>query len=88
LSAGTSRFKFDLGSEDGEGAQDSSVSVFTQDSDGSIRHFYTAHPRMAPNIKERGIDLLAPMWHFLDLTPEGRGDWYAGLSYGARPGAL
>jgi predicted dithiol-disulfide oxidoreductase (DUF899 family) len=23
------------------------------------------------HIKERGIDLLAPIWHFLDLTPQG-----------------
>jgi predicted dithiol-disulfide oxidoreductase (DUF899 family) len=30
----------------------------------------------------RGIDLLAPVWHVLDLTPQGRGDWYARLDYG------
>ena len=23
----------------------------------------------------RGMDLLSPVWNFLDLTPEGRGDW-------------
>jgi predicted dithiol-disulfide oxidoreductase (DUF899 family) len=36
---------------------------------------------MGPGIQERGIDLLAPIWHFLDLTPQGRGSWYASLSY-------
>jgi predicted dithiol-disulfide oxidoreductase (DUF899 family) len=30
---------------------------------------------------ERGIDLLAPAWHFLDLTPKDRGDWVASLAY-------
>jgi predicted dithiol-disulfide oxidoreductase (DUF899 family) len=84
VSAGNSTFKYDLGSEDREGHQDSTVSVFTRDTNGAVRHFYTAHPRMAPDIRERGIDLLAPMWHFMDLTPQGRGNWYASLAYGTR----
>jgi predicted dithiol-disulfide oxidoreductase (DUF899 family) len=84
LSAGNTTFKFDLGSEDREGGQDSTISVFTRDAKGTVKHFYSAHPRMAPDIKERGIDLLAPIWHFLDLTPQGRGDWYASLSYGTK----
>jgi predicted dithiol-disulfide oxidoreductase (DUF899 family) len=82
LSAGTSTFKYDLGSEDVEGAQDSTVSVFDKDLEGVVRHVYTAHPRMAPNIKERGIDLLAPVWSMMDLTPAGRGEWYPSLTYG------
>jgi predicted dithiol-disulfide oxidoreductase (DUF899 family) len=84
VSAANSTFKYDLGSEDREGRQDSTVSVFTRDASGAVRHFYTAHPRMAADIQERGIDLLAPMWHFLDLTPQGRGNWYASLSYGTK----
>lgn len=85
LSAGASTFKYDLGSEDADGAQDSAISVFTKDADGTVRHFYTAHPRMATDIKERGIDLLTPVWHLLDLTPRGRGEWYASLAYGTKP---
>jgi predicted dithiol-disulfide oxidoreductase (DUF899 family) len=84
LSAGNNTFKYDLGSEDREGGQDSTVSVFTRDAKGALRHFYTAHPRMAPDIQERGIDLLTPMWHFLDLTPQGRGSWYSSLAYGTK----
>jgi len=84
LSAANSTFKFDLGSEDREGHQDSTISVFTHDADGTLRHFYSAHPRMAPDIKERGIDLLAPIWHFMDLTPKGRGNWYTSLDYGTK----
>lgn len=81
LSCGDSTFKYDLGSEDKDGEQDSTVSVFTRDGDGTIRHFYSAHPRMADDIDQRGIDLLAPVWHLLDLTPQGRGDWSASLDY-------
>jgi predicted dithiol-disulfide oxidoreductase (DUF899 family) len=81
LSCGDSSFKFDLGSEDEAGAQDSTISVFTRDPDGGVRHFYTAHPHMSADIDQRGIDLLSPVWNLLDLTPEGRGDWYAELDY-------
>lgn len=81
LSAGDSTFKYDLGSEDAQGAQDSRISVFTRDPDGSVRHFYTTSPRMSDDIAQRGIDLLTPTWHLLDLTPDGRYDWYASLSY-------
>jgi predicted dithiol-disulfide oxidoreductase (DUF899 family) len=79
LSAGASTFKYDLGSEDAQGVQDSRVSVFTRDGDGAVRHRYTSAPRMADDIDQRGIDLLCPTWHLLDLTPYGRDDWYASL---------
>jgi len=81
LSAGKNSFKYDLGSEDRDGNQDSEVSVFVQNH-GKIRHFYSSHPGMSPEIKERGLDLLNPIWNVLDLTPQGRGDFYASLAYG------
>ncbi|HET6890913.1 MAG TPA: DUF899 family protein [Pyrinomonadaceae bacterium] len=84
LSAGESTFKYDLGSEDREGHQDSTISVFTQEGDGSLRHFYSCHPRLAHDIKERGIDELNPIWNVLDLTPQGRGTFYASLDYGTK----
>jgi predicted dithiol-disulfide oxidoreductase (DUF899 family) len=82
LSCGANTFKYDLRSEDRDGSQDSTVSVFTRDSDGTLRHFYSAHPSMADDIKERGLDLLCPVYNILDLTRQGRGDWYAELGYG------
>jgi len=84
LSCGSNTFKYDLGSEDREGNQDSTVSVFTKDKDGTLRHFYTAHPSMSEEMRERGLDLLCPVYNILDLTPQGRGDWYAGLNYGTK----
>jgi predicted dithiol-disulfide oxidoreductase (DUF899 family) len=84
LSAGESTFKYDLGSEDREGGQDSTISVFTRETDGTLRHFYSCHPRLAPDIQERGIDELNPIWNMLDLTPQGRGTFYASLDYGTK----
>lgn len=68
-------------SEDAEGRQDSTISVFTRDRNGTLRHSYSAHPWMANDVKERGIDLLTPVYNMLDLTPQGRDDWYAKLAY-------
>jgi len=82
LSAGDSTFKYDLGSEDVEGNQDSTISVFTRDGDGTLRHFYSVHPWLGEDVKERGIDEWNPIWNVLDLTPQGRGSWYASLDYG------
>lgn len=81
LSAGESTFKYDLASEDRAGNQDSTISVFTLGNDGIPRHFYTAHPRLSPDLKERGLDLLNPIWNFLDLTRKGREDFVAKLQY-------
>jgi len=82
LSAGDSTFKYNLGSEDKEGNQDSQISVFTKESDGTLSHFYSGHPWLDPEIKERGIDELSPIWNILDLTPQGRGKFYTSLDYG------
>ena len=82
LSCGSNTFKLDLKSEDSEGHQDSTVSVLTKDADGTLRHFFTAHPWISEEVRERGIDLLNPVYNVLDLTPQGRGQWYASLGYG------
>ena len=84
LSAGESTFKYALGSEDREGNQDSTISVFTRDRQGTVRHFYSVHPRLAQNIPTRGIDEYNPIWNVLDLTPQGRGDFDASLDYGTK----
>jgi len=84
LSAGESTFKYDLGSENREGQQDSTISVFTRDNDGTLRHFYSGHPWLGPGIWERGIDELNPIWNLMDLTPQGRGEFYASLDYGTK----
>jgi predicted dithiol-disulfide oxidoreductase (DUF899 family) len=54
----------------------------------TVRLLYTAHPCMGPEIKERGIDLLSPVWNILDLTPRGRSQWYESMAYGNTPEKL
>jgi predicted dithiol-disulfide oxidoreductase (DUF899 family) len=82
LSCDDNTFKYDLRSEEADGSQDSTMSVFARDADGSVRHTYTVRPSMSADIRERGIDLMCATWHVLDLTPYGRGDWYSSLDYG------
>jgi predicted dithiol-disulfide oxidoreductase (DUF899 family) len=78
-SAGTS-FKRDFGMEDADGGQLPGISVFRLGPDGRPQHFYTQCAIMAEG-HWRGMDLLSPVWNFLDLTPEGRGDWMPKRSY-------
>ena len=85
LSCAGNTFKYDLGSEDKDGSQHATISVFTLEPDGAPRHVYTGHPDLAEDVRERGIDLLSPVWHVLDLTPAGRGEWNASLDYGPVP---
>ena len=85
LSAGDSTFKYDMGSEDRQGNQDSTISAFALGADGVPRHFYSAHPRIANDVGTRGLDLLNPIWNYLDLTPQGRGDFNARLDYEQPP---
>ena len=81
VSAGNSTFKYDLGSEEPDGSQTEWISVFTLGDDGIVRHIYSKGAQMADNRRKRGIDLLTPVWHLLDLTPGGRPDWYPSLKY-------
>ena len=81
LSAGESTFKYDLGSEEPDGTQTEWISVFTRGGDSTVRHLYSKGAQLADDRRERGIDLLSPVWHLLDLTPGGRGDWYPSLGY-------
>jgi len=39
---------------------------------------------MPDDIDRHSIDLLSSVWHLMDLTPEGRDDWYADVSYHER----
>ena len=55
--------------------------MFTRDDDGTVRHVYSKGAELADDRRERGIDLLTPVRNLLDLSPQGRGDWYPSLAY-------
>jgi predicted dithiol-disulfide oxidoreductase (DUF899 family) len=61
-----------IDAEDADGNPDSTIVVFAKDGH-EVRHVYTAHPMLED--RERGIDLLSPVWHLFDLMPSGRDDW-------------
>ncbi len=80
VSSGDTPFKRDVGMEDAEGAQQPGVSVLELADDGTIRHFYTGGAWMGDG-HFRGMDLLSPLWSFLDVTRQGRGDFMPRTSY-------
>lgn len=81
LSSGSSTLKRDFGFEAADGGQAPGASVFRLGADGRPRHFYSVSAHMAEG-HFRGMDLLTPFWSFLDLTPEGRGEFMPKRSYG------
>jgi len=80
VGAAASDLKRQLGFEDASGAQWPGASVFRRNADGTLVHTYSVSADFAPG-HYRGMDLLSPFWSFLDLTPEGRGDFMPRRSY-------
>ena len=84
FSSADSRFNTDYHAESPERGQLPMVNVFRRTSDG-IRHFQGSEMFFEPNEpgqNPRHVDMMWPLWNTLDLTPEGRGDWYPALRYG------
>ncbi len=79
LSAAENTFKADIGGEDASGNQWPFLSVFEL-GDGSPRLTYSGGAHIIDE-HWRGVDLLSPVWHFLDLTRAGRGDWMPSLDH-------
>ena len=80
VSAGASTLKRELGMEGEDGSQAPGVSVFEQADGGALRHFYSVRA-FGPD-GGRMMDLLSPAWNYLDLTPEGRGEFFPQKAYG------
>ena len=79
LSASESSFKTDFGSMDADGNQSPFMTVFERDGDDLRLSWSGAAQYDAEHY--RGVDLLSPVWHMLDLTRQGRGDWFPALEY-------
>ncbi|MDQ6933275.1 MAG: DUF899 family protein [Candidatus Eremiobacteraeota bacterium] len=76
-------FAKDTGAEDSKGDPQPTILVFAKKPSG-IHHVYTGHAAMSDG-GLRGIDLLSPTWHVLDLLPVGRGDFNASNDYVTTP---
>lgn len=79
-SCGDTTFKRDFNFETPDGGQLPGVSVFRLNSDGTVRHTYSASAIMGEG-EYRGLDLLNPLWNVLDLTTEGRSDFMPKAQY-------
>jgi predicted dithiol-disulfide oxidoreductase (DUF899 family) len=73
VSAAPSTFKLDIGGEDADGNLEPVISVWEL-VDGEPRLTYSGGAHIDGD-HWRGIDLLSPVWHMLDLTRAGRVDW-------------
>ena len=75
LSSHGTTFNRDFDAEDKKENQWPSISVFTKDRDGTVRHFYQKFASLDAR-HNRGIDLLSPVWNLFDLLPGGRGEYF------------
>ena len=82
LSSGGNSYNADYFAETEDDSQMPMCDVFIKKEDG-IYHFWGSELLYAPREGHpRHMDLMWPIWNFLDLTPEGRGtDWHTKLSY-------
>ncbi len=83
VSSFNNTYNRDYGGEDDEGSQTPCLNVFQKNEEG-IHHFYNtellyAEPEEGQH--PRHVDLLWPVWNFLDLTPEGRTGWFPKFEY-------
>ena len=88
LSSHGNTFNQDYRAQTADDSQIPSITVFTKDGEGQIRHFYSVEGHWLKPVEgrdQRMLDLYWPLWLLLDLTPEGRGsDWYPAYSYDER----
>ncbi len=64
-----------------DGSQVPMCNVFVKTDEG-IRHFWTSEMFFVPSdFHPRHVDMLWPLWHYFDVTPEGRGEFMPGLQY-------
>jgi predicted dithiol-disulfide oxidoreductase (DUF899 family) len=69
---------------DGENWDETIFNVFRR-RDGVIYHFWGSEMSFAPTVAgqhHRAGDQADPLWGLLDMTPEGRGDFFPKVNYG------
>jgi predicted dithiol-disulfide oxidoreductase (DUF899 family) len=69
--------------EDGKDWDETIFNVFRK-KDGKIAHFWGSEMGFAPSppgMHHRAGDLVDPLWNLLDMTPEGRGDFFPKVNY-------
>jgi predicted dithiol-disulfide oxidoreductase (DUF899 family) len=83
ISADGTSYQRDYKGEDDQGQQQPMLNVFEK-ADGAIRHAWASellYAPLEPGQDPRHIDMVWPLWNFLDLSPQGRGDFRPSLTY-------
>ena len=83
VSAAGTTYQRDYRGEDAEGRQQPMLNVFEK-ADDAIRHVWASellYAPLEPGQDPRHIDMVWPLWNFLDLSPQGRGDFRPSLTY-------
>lgn len=83
LSSAANSYNRDYFGEDEKGQQWPMLNVFVRRS-GKVRHFWGSelfYAKAEKGMHPRHVDLLWPLWNVLDLTPEGRGEFFPKLEY-------
>lgn len=66
-----------------DGSQLTTANVFVRSGD-AIRHYWNSELSYQPMMEGghmRHLDLIWPMWNLMDMTPQGRGDFFPKLEY-------
>ena len=85
LSSADNSYNIDYHGENAAGGQLPMMNVFVRRK-GKIYHSYATELQfMLPDKgqNQRHIDMMWALWNLLDLTPEGRGDFFPSLDYSA-----
>jgi predicted dithiol-disulfide oxidoreductase (DUF899 family) len=83
LSSADNSYNIDYHGENAAGGQLPMMNVFVR-RNGKIHHSYATELHFMPpdqGQNQRHIDMMWPLWNMLDLTPEGRGDFFPSLDY-------
>lgn len=82
ISSAGNGYNTDYFAETPDGSQLPALNVFTRSSDGVVRHFYGAEKLYVQTPGHpRHVDRIWPIWNVMDLTPEGREDWFPRIAY-------
>jgi len=83
VSSSNNSYNLDYYGEDENGNQWPICNVFVKRED-EIYHYYATellHIESEEGMNARHVDFMWPLYNYLDITPEGRGDWYPKLAY-------
>ncbi len=84
VSCAGNNYNRDYHGKSSQNGQDTTMLNVFRKKGGKVRHFWgteMAHDDGDPGQDHRGLDMLNPTFQMLDLTPDGRGDFYTRLSY-------